>query len=608
MIGIAANIRRFCSYICLYSLCTIGWSYYNVAHAIQSNTPYRIVHINSYHRGYSWSDGIENGISNTLSQSNLHYELSTEYLDSKRFDYREIESSLAISMQKKYAKYKPDIVLVSDNNAFNFVTNNRQQLFPDVPVIFCGYNNFTAEILNGMSNITGVNEKVDLGALAEMAISIHPRTKALAFIVSDQSPSDKNIYETSIATFDQLRMHYQVEVLLNKRQDQIAKTLALMPENSLVFIAGSTTNQGQNRKLSPAEQGQLIVDVSPFPTYTSWNFHLKTGATGGKILSGFAQGESMTRIALQVASGAHADNIPVMMATPTQDIFNYDKLLTFNVSENLLPPGAIILNKPMALWDEYKYHFIVVITLIVIQMLLILVLLVNIRKRQQALHHLDIERALLVSRVLERTQALNLANKKLERLSIEDSLTGLKNRRYLDETLTKEISSLKRTQEPLSVIMIDIDYFKQYNDIYGHIQGDHCLQAISASLNSAISRPRDMVARYGGEEFIIILPDTDSLGAEKVVADTCHNINELALEHSASPFDQKVTISVGLVTVIPSDKLHLNVSTLLVLVDKLLYRSKNNGRNQVSSLVYQEESIAKPENVTSIHSKRFPRS
>jgi diguanylate cyclase (GGDEF)-like protein len=578
--------------------------------AMQSDPAYRILYINSYHRGFSWSDDIERGMRKELGQSNLNYELSTEYLDSKRFDYKKIEDSLFNTIQKRYENYQPDIILVSDNNAFNFVTSNRDRLFPDIPIVFSGYNNFTADVIEGIDDITGINEKIDLRALSEMAIAVHPNTKALAFIVSNKTVTNQKNYESSIATFDQLRKHYHVEVLLNKKQDEIAKTLALMPEDSLVFLAGRTANKGLDRKLSSYEQGKLVVDVSPFPMYTFWNFHLDSGATGGYILSGLVQGENMARIALQIADGTQASSIPVMMSTPAEKVFNYDKLQTFNVDNSLLPSKAIVLNEPKALWDEYKYHFLIVIILLVIQMVLILVLLINIRKRQQALQSLDIERSSLEFRVLERTNELKLANLKLERLSLEDGLTNLKNRRFLDNTIEKEVAALKRTKEPLSIIMIDIDYFKQYNDIYGHIEGDNCLKAVSASLNTAISRPRDVAARYGGEEFVIVLPDTHEHGANQVVSSIFRHISDLNIEHGESPFNQKVTISAGMITVLPSDQLSLDDSSLLVLVDKLLYNSKDNGRNQVTRSVYEEvfdrsETEGRIENVTHIDTKRI---
>ena len=604
---------RFTYHIICCLLCTAGLllSFFsNQLQAMQNDPAYRILYINSYHRGFSWSDEIERGMRKVLGQSNLNYELSTEYLDSKRFDYKKIEDSLFETIQKRYENYQPDILLVSDNNAFNFVKSNRDRLFPGVPIVFSGYNNFTADVIKGLDDVTGINEKIDVRALAEMAISVHPNTKALAFIVSDKTETNQKNYQHSIATFDQLRKHYHVEILLNKKQDEIAKTLAMMPEDSLVFLAGRTANKGVDRKLSSYEQGKLVVEVSPFPMYTFWKFHLDSGATGGYILSGVVQGENMARIALQIADGTPASSIPVMMTTPAEKIFNYEKFETFNVDESLLPAKAIVLNQPKALWDEYKYHFMTVIVMLVLQMILILVLLVNIRKRQQALHSLDIERALLESRVLERTNELKLANQKLERLSLEDGLTGLKNRRFLDDTMAKEVAALKRTKEPLSIIMIDIDYFKQYNDIYGHVEGDHCLKAVSACLNISISRPRDVAARYGGEEFVIVLPDTHEHGANQVISGIFRRISDLNIEHGESPFNQKVTISAGMITVLPSDQLSLDDCSLLVLVDKLLYSSKDNGRNQVTRSVYeevldQEHVDNAAENVTHIDTKRI---
>ncbi len=169
-------------------------------------------------------------------------------------------------------------------------------------------------------------------------------------------------------------------------------------------------------------------------------------------------------------------------------------------------------------------------------------------------------------------------NRELERLSTTDSLTGVANRRSFNEFLSREWLREQREQQPFSVIMIDIDHFKNYNDHYGHLKGDVCLQKVAWALQGALCRPGDLLARYGGEEFVAILPHTDLQGAVEL-AETMHEkIRQLQLKHEDSPASSHVTISAGIASVIPNQS--LSPSQVMAMADKALYQAKQAGRNQ----------------------------
>lgn len=169
-------------------------------------------------------------------------------------------------------------------------------------------------------------------------------------------------------------------------------------------------------------------------------------------------------------------------------------------------------------------------------------------------------------------------NRELERLSTTDSLTGLANRRSFNEFLAREWLRNQREQQPFSVIMIDIDHFKRYNDHYGHLEGDICLQKVAWALQGALCRPGDLLARYGGEEFVAILPKTELKGAVEL-AETFHErIRDLKLPHEDSPVSSAVTISAGIASVVPNQS--LSSSQVVAMADKALYEAKQAGRNQ----------------------------
>ncbi|MGM0784010.1 MAG: GGDEF domain-containing protein [Pseudomonadota bacterium] len=169
--------------------------------------------------------------------------------------------------------------------------------------------------------------------------------------------------------------------------------------------------------------------------------------------------------------------------------------------------------------------------------------------------------------------------RELEELSYQDGLTGVANRRLLDSVLEAEWASARRSGDPLSVIMLDIDSFKQYNDHYGHLAGDDCLRRVAQILGSSIVRPRDLLARFGGEEFVLVLPETD-LKAARQVAERCRaTINDAALPHRASEVSHLVTVSMGVATAFAAEG--GGPFSLIEKADRHLYRAKQDGRDRI---------------------------
>lgn len=176
---------------------------------------------------------------------------------------------------------------------------------------------------------------------------------------------------------------------------------------------------------------------------------------------------------------------------------------------------------------------------------------------------------------------LNLENTttELKRLSGQDPLTGVANRRLFDEILEKEWARALRSHHPLALIMIDIDRFKQHNDTYGHQAGDECLRQVAATLKAAVHRPADLVARYGGEEFVIVLPAVDIAGAMSVAERMRLDVQKIKLEHVNNPIGADVTVSLGVSIVVPDRQ--SSALELIAAADEALYRAKAVGRNQV---------------------------
>jgi len=177
----------------------------------------------------------------------------------------------------------------------------------------------------------------------------------------------------------------------------------------------------------------------------------------------------------------------------------------------------------------------------------------------------------------------------LSLLSQQDALTGLANRRYLDETLDNEWRRALRHETPLTIMMVDIDFFKPYNDTLGHLKGDQYLKDIATAISSIAARSGDLVARYGGEEFLLLFPMTNAQQAQIQVERLMNAIKKIAIVHPCSSVSPYVTISAGVATTIP--RLNDSISAFVSRADHALYQAKTNGRNQYQIAVNQEQIV-----------------
>lgn len=178
-----------------------------------------------------------------------------------------------------------------------------------------------------------------------------------------------------------------------------------------------------------------------------------------------------------------------------------------------------------------------------------------------------------------RNQKLHQANEMLYQISRTDELTGIANRRHFDELFETEWRRAARLSKPIAVILIDIDFFKNYNDTYGHQMGDECLKRVANALKRAIKRPCDVLARYGGEEFIVVLSDTDGNGAVRVAKSIQSNVAALSIEHKNSHVGNTVTVSFGISSMVP--EINGSPELLIAKADSALYQAKHEGRNRI---------------------------
>lgn len=207
-------------------------------------------------------------------------------------------------------------------------------------------------------------------------------------------------------------------------------------------------------------------------------------------------------------------------------------------------------------------------------------LVARVRSSLRLKHEIDRRKA-REKELTEVSKQLADLNRWLTRLSLIDSLTKVANRRAFDESIVQEWKRSQRNGEHVSLLMIDVDYFKNYNDSYGHREGDVCLTQIAHTIQNSLNRPGDLVCRYGGEEFAVLLPETDEDGAHFVATRILEHIEALNIVHETSKVADHVTVSIGACSAVAMPK--LSCMEVVATADKALYEAKRAGRNQVAS-------------------------
>lgn len=202
-----------------------------------------------------------------------------------------------------------------------------------------------------------------------------------------------------------------------------------------------------------------------------------------------------------------------------------------------------------------------------------------------------------VNRIIQQSHLhknLEKANAELHRLASTDSLTQLANRKRFDEYFTQQWNLMHRLDKEISLILCDIDFFKQFNDTYGHQAGDRCLRVVATAIAKQVHRPSDLVARYGGEEFAIILPNCGSKDAAAIALKICQRIESLEMEHKGSEVSDSITLSIGVAGCLPS--MGQDYKDLIELADRGLYSAKEGGKNRVFLAYDEHESCLQIQN------------
>lgn len=397
--------------------------------SIYSNEDYKvkgikkILYLNSYHKGYEWSDQVTKGIEEVFYHKNIY--LDIEYLDTKREFSIEYQEQLINILRYKHTEHKYDLIITSDNNAFDLVYRNRDIFNETIPIVFCGLN-FVEKGLYENQNITGINEDIDITANIELIRGMHPKTKNI-YVITDNTTTGK-IIQNKVNKVAKSITHINIEPVFNKSMDEITTLVNNLDELDVVFFT-NFARDSIGDYYDTAVATHLVTDKSIVPVYGAWDFQINHGIVGGIVITGYDQGVSAANIALKVLNGLSANDIPIIYKAQKKLYFDYTALKRFNMTHRSLPRNSNIINIPKTFYNQNRKIILIsfgVFIFLFIIIILTVYSLIRSKKAEQKLSKYQNGLEILVEkRTEELKESIDVLKKTQNQLIESEKITSL---------------------------------------------------------------------------------------------------------------------------------------------------------------------------------------
>ena len=340
-----------------------------------------ILYLNSYDARMSWPREILRGIEDRLEPDRNNYNLHIEHMDSKEFPTREQLDAFREYLAIKYARTDLSLILASDNNAFFFLRDNHDTLFPSVPVVFSGVNNFEDWLIDGYPDFTGVAEIFSAENTVDLALKLHPETEQI-YIINDYLNTGRAWRRDLEQRLKYLENRVHLQYSENLPLPELRKKIASLPKNTIILL-GVYYSDSDGKYSTYEKSGTLLVSASRVPVYCLAEFNIASGAIGGQLIWGYAHGTKMAELGIRILEGESPGDIPVVKEGMNRYVFNYPQLKRFSLSLKDLPVDSIIVNRPFSVMQEYKQE--IILTLVMVSILIIITIALSltvIRKHQ----------------------------------------------------------------------------------------------------------------------------------------------------------------------------------------------------------------------------------
>jgi C4-dicarboxylate-specific signal transduction histidine kinase/ABC-type uncharacterized transport system substrate-binding protein len=343
----------------------------------------KVLVLHSYHPELEWTDHVNKGIRKSINEERDSVAFVYEYLDRKRNVGDTYYHKIVELFTLKFHQNHFDVIIVCDNEALLFALNNRKEFFADIPIVFCGINNYQDSLLAGQKNITGVIEKPDFKATLDLIAQFHPQAKNL-YIINDNKTTTARENKKLLFSLEQKNEYrFDFHYWENISPAQIKDSLKHLEKEDVILL--STYNRDtEGNFISYKENRAFIGNDILNPVYTTWFFFMDSPAIGGKMISGEDQGQMAGQMALQILHGKSADAIAVNKKSLSKYIFSYPALQKHHISKSQLPKDAILLHQPPNFYQVNKKIILGIFFTVFVLFSIILILFNAIIRRKRA--------------------------------------------------------------------------------------------------------------------------------------------------------------------------------------------------------------------------------
>lgn len=524
----SALVAVLCATIVLLTVCMVT--------TVSADRARQVLVLHTFHQGWHRTDAISEGIQTAFAPLGHRAEIYFEYLDLQRQGDNDLLAALILLLKARLAERHFDAVIAAGPGALAFVRGNSSQLVSGAPVIFCDVDTVAAAAAQPGQE-TGIVARQNHLATLKVMLKLHPDCRRIVLLSG--KPVD-GVDSAADLTRAIAEIAPRVAVVFWEGPDLSglpARLVGLAP-GDLIYLPGFDPAR-REQAIYAEESVRLIARWSPVAAYSSSGFFLGKGIAGGVITTGRRQGELAGHMALRLLSGTAAAAIPVVKQSPDQYLFDGRVLSRFALAVDLLPAGSVVIHPVPGFWAGHSNWLPAAAALMLLLPATLLILLVRQRKRQSTLQQSNVE---LDSRIRERTAHLKVANQKLKKQAVNDPVTGLANRRFIQQRYAEEFKKTQRYGHPMTVLLLSVDRFKEINGEHNYLLVEQILRDVGHCIRGSI-REVDIAGRYGGDAFLVILPNTDDTQGQV----TAERIRKNAGMLQWAQGTLRITLSVALV-------------------------------------------------------------
>ena len=528
----------------------------------------RVLFVSSFGPSIPWTDQYLEGLQPALSQSGQPYELFTEFMELTRFPGPEQAKAAGAFLDDRYQGLDLDYVVVDGNPAISVFTADKD-LLSGVDRVFVNEGP-----VSNPGDAVLIRTWAHFAAAAEQAIEVSG-ARRLVVVADTLSPGGANRLKNFQGATDEVLADIEVEYWVDLPfPELLGRVSELESDTAVYYLLIFTDGTGQSVG-TPFQAMREIASASAVPAFSNWAPLMGSGITGGYMLSSRKVGEFVAEVLLDLNNGAEAPQVEV--GRTHQGEYDWRELVRYRIPTSAIPADAEILYYDPDLWQQYGTAILIAIAIVLLLAGLAFTLWAREHRTRGRLAHAsgDLERTRAAAKWLART------NRDLTQVAQTDPLTGLPNRRALEEYLETATRHAREINANLTVLLIDLDRFKDFNDEFGHIAGDDALRSVADILQKSIREGVDMAARFGGEEFLVVLAHSDATAGNHCAARIRNGLRGLRVPAAANAPAPYLTASIGMLTLsggdVPSSR------ELIQRVDGLMFEAKTQGRDRIVS-------------------------